>query len=246
MRALPLLALVACLTPMAASAEPVIFAAASMKTALDEIARDWAEDHDPVTISYAGSSKLARQIEAGAPADMFISASTDWMDQVETSGTIKDGSRHDLLGNALVLVAHDNVKTAPQDLPEALGKDGFLAMALVDSVPAGIYGKQALTHLGLWDQLSSHVAQADNVRAALALVATGESPYGVVYATDAHAEKRVHIAATFPEDSHDAITYPVALLTTGSDTEGAKAFLDYLSSPTAVGVFEAQGFSVKH
>ncbi|WP_406721315.1 molybdate ABC transporter substrate-binding protein [Thioclava litoralis] len=246
MRALPLLALTTVLmSPLAAAADPVIFAAASMKTALDEIAQGWGETHDPVTISYAGSSKLARQIEAGAPADMFISASTDWMDEVETSGATIAGTRHDLLGNALVLVAHDDVQTAPADLPKALGQDGFLAMALVDSVPAGVYGKQALTHLGLWDQLSAHVAQADNVRAALALVATGESPYGIVYATDAHAEPHVHIAATFPEDSHDAITYPVALLNTGADAAGAKAFLAYLTTPAAKKIFAAQGFTVK-
>lgn len=226
-----------------ASAEPIVFAAASMKTALDEIALQWAQNHDPVTLSYAGSSKLARQISAGAPADMFISASVPWMDTVEKDGAVVDGTRHDLLGNTLVLVGSRPGDVAPQDLPARLGDD-FLAMALVDSVPAGQYGKQALTDLGLWADLAPHVAQADNVRAALALVATNEAPFGIVYATDAAAEPNAYVQSTFAPQTHDPIIYPAALLNTGMDPDGAAAFLDYLSGPEALAIFTAQGFEV--
>lgn len=229
----------------ARAAEPVVFAAASMKTALDQIAADWAASgHDAPVISYAGSSALAKQIEAGAPADMFISASEDWMDAVDKAGLLVEGSRRDLLGNALVLVASAPGAVALDDLPAKLG-DAHLAMAMVDSVPAGQYGKAAFSALGLWAALEPHVAQADNVRAALALVATGEAPYGVVYATDAAAEPKVSVAATFPEASHPPITYPVGLVAGGPASEDAKAFLDYLGSDAAKAVFEAQGFTVK-
>ena len=232
-------------TTEARAADPVVFAAASMKTALDEIAADWAaEGHAAPVISYAGSSALAKQILAGAPADIFISANEKWMDEVEKGGTLVPDTRRDLLGNALVLVGHDAGEVAIADLPATLGED-HLAMALVDSVPAGQYGKAAFESLGLWAQIEPHVAQADNVRAALALVATGEAPYGVVYATDAAAEPKVHVVATFPEESPPPITYPVALLKDGPATGEAKAFLDYLGSAKAVGIFDAQGFTIK-
>jgi len=195
-------------------------------------------------ISYAGSSALAKQIIAGAPADLFISASTSWMDKVEAEGAIAPGTRRDLLGNTLVLVAGETGDVALTDLPAKLG-DEHLAMALVDSVPAGQYGKAALTSLGLWEALEPHVAQVDNVRAALALVATGEAPFGIVYATDAAAEPKVHIVATFPTDSHPAITYPAALLKEAPAPAAAQALLDYLGSPEAAAIFAAQGFAVK-
>lgn len=229
----------------AAAAEPVVFAASSMKTALDAVAADWvAGGHGAPVISYAGSSALARQIEAGAPADLFISAAPEWMDALDAAGLIEPGSRRDLLGNALVLVGHEPGALALAELPARLGEDR-LAMALVDSVPAGQYGKAALTALGLWDALAPQVAQADNVRAALALVARGEAPYGVVYATDAAAEPRVSVVATFPAESHPPITYPVARIAGSPAPAEAQAFLDFLGSAAAKAVFETQGFTVK-
>ena len=235
------------LLPLPAIAEEVVvFAAASMKTALDEIAAGWqAETGRAVTISYAGSSLLAKQIIAGAPADIFISASTAWMDEVERAGLVAGGARRDLVGNTLVLIGHDKdarpIEIGPEtDLPGLLG-DGRLAMALVDSVPAGQYGKAALTTLGLWQATQPSVAQADNVRAALALVGTGEAPYGIVYATDAAAADNVTIVGTFPADSHPPIVYPAALLTGAVDADDA-AFFEALFAEAAAAAFAAQGF----
>lgn len=235
------------LAPVSAMAEEVtVFAAASLKTALDEVAVGWqvATGHS-VVISYAGSSQLAQQIEAGAPADIFISAAVDWMDMLETNGRILPDSRVDLLGNSLILVAHDAtlapVVIGPDlDLAGMLG-DGKLAMALVDAVPAGVYGKEALTTLGLWDAVEPSVAQAENVRAALALVATGEAPFGIVYTSDAVAEPGVSVIGTFPAESHAPIIFPAALIA-DSTVAVAADFLDYLSSDPAKAVFEAQGF----
>jgi len=235
------------LTPVIARADGVlVFAAASLKTALDQVATDWRDaTGKSVIISYAGSSSLARQIEQGAPADIFISASVDWMDYLQTAEMIRPETRKDLLGNRLVLIAHGREVggldlDADTDLAGLLG-DGWLAMALVDSVPAGVYGKQALTSLGLWDDVSEKVAQTDNVRAALALVASGEASYGIVYASDAVADDNVSVVASFSEESHAPIIYPVAILATSVHPD-AGAFLDALSSPDAVTVFKAQGF----
>ena len=243
---LPLLAaaLIA-LAPAAHADEITIFAAASLKDALDGVAAQWQESHpgDAVVISYAGSSQLAKQVQQGAPADLFISASSEWMDAVEKSGDIDAATRKDLLGNTLVLVGTGTPAAAPvTDLPALLGEHK-LAMALVDSVPAGQYGKQALEHLGLWSKVESHVAQADNVRAALKLVATAEAPLGIVYGSDAVAEKGVGVIATFPQDSHDKITYPAAV-TKSADTPQAAAFLDSLTQEPAKSIFESQGFTV--
>jgi molybdate transport system substrate-binding protein len=225
-----------------------VFAAASMTNALAEIETRFeaATGHDLV-VSLAGSSALARQIQQGAPADIFISASTDWMDTVAADGLIVEGSRFDLLGNTIVLVAHGTeagrVEIGPDlDLAGLLG-EGRLAMALVDSVPAGVYGKAALESLGLWDDVEAQVAQADNVRAALAFVATGEAPYGIVYATDATAEDKVTIIGTFPADTHPPIVYPVADLA-NRDVPAEAEFLDYLRGPEARAAFERQGFTV--
>ncbi len=229
--------------PAAAADRITVFAAASLKTALDRIAADW--EGAEVVLSYAGSSALARQIEAGAPADIFISASPDWMDALAGQGLIRPETRVDLLGNSLVLVRH-GAGAAPVeigadfDLLAALG-DGRLAMALVDAVPAGIYGREALTALGFWDSVAARVAQADNVRAALALVALGEAPLGIVYATDARAEPRVSVAAVFPADAHAPIVYPAAL-TAEADPDSA-GFLAYLQSEAARAVFAAEGFA---
>ncbi len=233
------------LAPLPAAAEITVFAAASLKNALDRVAQDFtAATGEGVVVSYAGSGQLARQIIAGAPADLFISANPQWMDEVQDAGLVADGARRDLLGNTLVLIAHGTAAEPVDiaDLPARL-QGGRLAMALVDSVPAGQYGKAALTHLGLWDALAPHVAQTDNVRAALALVATGEAPFGITYATDAVAEDNVSVAAEFPADSHPAIVYPAALLSGAAEPAG-RAFFDALSGDAARAAFEAQGFRV--
>lgn len=222
-----------------------VFAAASLKDALDEVAGAWrGATGGAATVSYAGSSALARQIEAGAPADVFISANAAWMDALQREGLLAPATRRDLLGNALVLVAPAGAPPlALADLPGALG-DGRLAMALYDAVPAGIYGREALTSLGLWEALEDRVAQADNVRAALALVATGEAPYGIVYASDAAAEPRVEVVARFPDGSHPDIVYPAAAVAEG-DVAAATAFLDYLETPPADAIFAAHGFRLR-
>ena len=232
----------------ARAGEVTVFAAASMKNALDEIALRYREETgNTLVASLAGSSALARQIQQGAPADVFVSASADWMDQLEKDGLIDVASRFDLLRNTLVLIAH-GVGAAPveigpeMDLAGMLG-EGRLAMALVDAVPAGVYGKAALTSLGQWEATAPKVAQADNVRAALALVATGEAPFGVVYATDAAATDSVTVVGTFPAETHPPIVYPAA--TVAASVNPLKVeFLDYLSSPAARAAFERQGFAV--
>ena len=225
-----------------------VFAAASLKNAMDDIADAWrgGSGHD-LTVSLAGSSALARQIQQGAPADVFISANVAWMDALEKDGLIRDGSRIDLLRNAIVLIAHgrdaEPVALEPDlDLPGLLG-EGRLAMALVDAVPAGIYGRAALESLGLWAAVRNRVAQADNVRAALALVATGEAPYGIVYRTDAAADDNVSVVATFAAGTHPPIVYPAAI-TAESGNPLAGPFLDFLRSPDAAGIFERHGFGV--
>lgn len=230
------LALILALWPIAALADITVFAAASLKTALDEAVR--LHEGEAVTLSYAGSSALARQIGYGAPADLFISANPDWIDWLDAEGLVTQQTP--LLGNRLVLIGPAGAEPGP---PEALLPEAErIAMALVDAVPAGIYGKQALASLGLWEQVAPRVVQADNVRAALALVALGEAPLGVVYATDAQAEPRVTVLAEFPEHSHAPIRYPVALL--DGHGPGAKAFYDWLQGDEAAQVFETHGFSV--
>lgn len=232
----------------ASAADVVVFAAASMKTALDEAAAAWmAETEHTVTVSYAGSNQLAQQIIEGAPADIFVSAAVNWMDEVEKAGLVVPGTRADLFGNSLVLIAHGRdaapVEIGPDfDLAGMLG-DEKLAMALVDAVPAGQYGKAALESLGVWEAVAPSVAQADNVRAALALVSTGEAPYGIVYATDAAADDNVTIVGTFPADSYPTIVYPGALLTGAAD-EADRAFFDALSSDATDTVFAGQGFVI--
>lgn len=225
-------------------ADVTVFAAASLKTALDEISAEWtAETGHPVAVSYGGSAALARQIIEAAPADIFFSAAPDWMDAVEQAGLLREGSRVDLLGNRLVLIAEGMkprvVLDGTLDLAGLLG-EGRLSMGLVDSVPAGQYGREALQTLGLWDSVKDRLAQSENVRVALQLVALGEAPLGIVYASDAVAEPGVSVIATFPDGSHRPIIYPAALLE-GANPE-AEAFMDHLASPAARTVFEAQGF----
>lgn len=249
MQRLSFAAVIAALVATPAMAdEVVVFAAASLKTALDAVAADFeaAMGHE-VTISYAGSNALAKQIIEGAPADIFISAAVNWMDAVEAEGLVVPDTRANLLGNSLVLIAHGK-DAAPfsigpdLDLAARLG-DGKLSMAMVDAVPAGQYGKEALVTLGLWPSVEASVAQSENVRAALALVAAGEAPLGIVYATDAVAEDNVTVIGTFPAGSHAPITYPVALLTNAADPADA-AFLAALSGEAADAIFAAQGFTL--
>jgi molybdate transport system substrate-binding protein len=226
----------------------VVFAAASLKNALDAVAADFqTATGNTVTISYAGSNQLAKQIIEGAPADIFISAAVNWMDEVEKAGLVVPDSRSDLLGNTLVLIAHGKdaapVVIGPGfDLAALLG-DGKLAMAMIDSVPAGQYGKESLESLGVWAGVERSVAQSENVRAALALVSTGEAPYGIVYASDAVADENVTVVGTFPADSHKPIVYPVALMTGAADAAD-KAFLEALSADAADAKFAEQGFAV--
>lgn len=242
------IALAAASPAVAEADEIMVFAAASMTNAMAEIETDFeaATGHDLI-VSLAGSSTLARQIERGAPADIFISANPGWMDTLEAGGLIETGTRFDLLHNSIVLIAADTdaapVEIGPNlDLSALLG-EGRLAMALVDAVPAGIYGKAALESLGLWDDVERQVAQADNVRAALAFVATGEAPYGIVYATDAVAEGDVTVVGTFPAETHPTIVYPAADLA-NRDFPAETEFLDFLRSEEARAAFERQGFVV--
>lgn len=241
-------ALAASLATPALAEEVVVFAAASMKTALDGVAADFqAATGHQVTISYGGSNALAKQIIEGAPADIFISAAVNWMDEVEKAGLLAEGTRSDLFGNTLVLIAHGKaaapVAIGPGfDLKTALG-DGKLSMAMVDAVPAGQYGKAALEALGIWADVEPAVAQSENVRAALALVSTGEAPFGIVYATDAVADDNVTVVGTFPADSHKPIVYPGALLKTAADAAD-RAFYETLSADAADATFRAQGFAI--
>lgn len=240
-------ALVLCLAwPAVASADQVtVFAAASLKTALDSLAEEFtAVSGHTLSLSLAGSSSLARQIQLGAPADVFISANSAWMDVLEAEGLILTSSRFDMAGNRLVIVAPIEM-AAPLDLsrPDALAErllEGPLAMGLVAAVPAGIYGKQALERLGHWPQVESRVAQTDNVRAALALVASGEAPLGVVYASDAMADPNVAVVAEIPADVHAPIRYPAARIDKGN-AAGAE-FLAFLRSPKAQATLQTQGF----
>jgi len=246
------LVLAAAVVPLSARAQSgglVIFAAASLKNALDEIAAAWSkETGKPVPkISYAASSALAKQMEQGAPAALFISADIDWMDYVDKKGLIKRDTRVNLLGNKIVLIAPKDSSVALDikpglDLAKALA-GGKLSMANVDAVPAGKYGKAALEKLGAWQGVKDKIAQAENVRAALLLVARGEAPLGIVYSTDAAAESNVKIVGIFPQDSYPPVIYPAAE-TKEAKTADAKLFLDYLKSSKARAAFEKQGFTV--
>jgi molybdate transport system substrate-binding protein len=232
--------------PAAFSAEIIIFAAASLKDALDEAARAYSsQTGDAAKISYAASSTLAKQIEAGAPADMFISADLDWMDYLQQRNLIQPGTRKNLLGNRLVIIAPSDsdikLDTKPGfDLANAL-EGGRLAMADPDSVPAGKYGRAALEKLGVWNSVRAAVAPAENVRAALLFVARREAPLGIVYATDARVEPGVKVVGSFPADSHPAIIYPVAA--TAIAKPEAADYLAFLRSSAAKIIFEKYGFS---
>lgn len=231
--------------PVRAADGPVVFAAASLKGPLDEAAAAFkAETGTTVVISYAGSNALAKQIEQGAPAEIFISADEDWMDYLAEKSLIAESSRHNLLANELALIAPAGstvaLTIAPGfDLAGALG-EGRLAVADPDAVPAGKYAKQALGALGVWEAVETKLARTENVRAALALVASGEAPFGIVYATDALAEPKVKALGAFPAGTHDPILYPAAL--TKSATPEAAAFLAFLKGDTAGAIFAKAGF----
>jgi molybdate transport system substrate-binding protein len=245
-------ALLACGLPEApAHAEDggvVVFAAASLKNALDAINGQWQrETGKKAVISYAASSALAKQIEQGAPAQIFISADLDWMDYLASKNLIKAATRTNLLGNRIVLIARKDEAQPVEikagfDLNKIVG-EGRLAIANVESVPAGKYGKAALEKLGVWANVSNKIAQAENVRAALLLVSRGEAPAGIVYQTDAAADTNVKVIGLFPEDTHPPIIYPIAI--TANATAGdAATFLAYIKSANAKPMFEAQGFTV--
>jgi molybdate transport system substrate-binding protein len=234
--------------PVAAQSKPPrVLAAASLQEAMTAAADAWAaRRHERPMVSFAASSALARQVEAGAPADLFVSADEEWMDYLVTRSLLAPGTRADFVGNRLVLVARvdDAAKVALRPgtrLDAVLGSDR-LAMADPDSVPAGRYGKAAFEHLGVWDALRAKVVRAENVRAALALVERGAARFGVVYATDAKASDKVRVVAPFPADSHPPIRYPLARLKASSspDAEGFRAFL---LSRAGRAIFARFGFS---
>jgi molybdate transport system substrate-binding protein len=225
-----------------------VFAAASLADSLKSVADAYkARTGLAVTLSFGASSTLARQIDQGAQADIFFSADTDWMDFLQKNGRIAGATRKDLLGNQLVLIAASDAKPAPKiephfDLSGALG-DRKLALADPASVPAGKYAKAALTALGVWNSVAPKVVQAENVRVALEYVSRGEAPYGIVYATDAKVAPNVRVAGTFPDNTHPAIVYPVAL--TKAAIPAARDFLAFLNSAQARVIFTKAGFTLR-
>lgn len=243
-----ILLLLVCTPPgmVNAVAPPTLFAAASLKPALDDLATHGALGRPAPRIVYGASSGLARQIEQSAPADVFISADEDWMEELAKHGEVVAESRTDLLGNALVLVAPAASTIAvdlsqKDSLRQALGMVGRLSIALPQSVPAGRYASQSLHALGLWDSVASKLAMSRDVRAALQLVAMQECPLGIVYRSDAISEPRVRVIATFPPASHEPIVYPMALVR-GHENTASRALLDALRSPTAQQTFRKYGF----
>jgi molybdate transport system substrate-binding protein len=242
-----LLVTLAALPARAQTVTLTVFAAASMKNALDDINAAFTKATGiKVVASLAASSALAKQIEQGAPADVFASADLDWMDYLEQKKLIKDGTRLNLLGNRLVLIASKDSKLG--DVASGPGFDlaklaggGRIAVADVRAVPAGKYAKAALEKLGGWAAVETKLAPTENVRAALALVGRGEAPLGIVYETDAKIEPNVKIVGRFPEDSHPAITYPVALTATAKPD--ATKYLAFLRSSATKTIFETHGFT---
>jgi len=236
----------------AASAAPAtvtVYAASSLTDVLQKIADGYAASGaPPVKLSFASSAVLARQIEAGAAADVFISADQEWMDYLAQRSLIRDASRANLLGNRLALVAPADRATALRIEPgfalaAALG-NGRLALADPDSVPAGRYARAALQGLGVWNAVAAHIVRAEDVRGALAFVARGEAPLGIVYQTDARADARVHVVGLFPTGTHPAIVYPLALTQVASPA--AEKFVAYLRGTQAAALFEGAGFTVLH
>lgn len=246
-----LLALCLLLAPLSARAQELtVFAAASLTDAMKDISAQWGQaGHQPLRMSFASNSTLARQIEEGAPVNVFASADEKWMDYLAQKNLIVPDTRKDLLGNDLVLVV-------PADKPQhvaighgfnlvgMLGPNGRVATGDPAHVPVGIYAEQALKKLGIWDAVSPRLARADDVRSALLLVERGEAPAGIVYATDAAVSKAVMVAGTFPADSHDPVSYPFAVVKSG-DTPEARVLMTYLSGSQARATFEKRGFKVE-
>jgi molybdate transport system substrate-binding protein len=237
----------ACNAPSDQGEGPIVLAAASLQEAMTEVAKAWTKaGHSPPALSFAGSAALARQVESGAQADIFVSADEEWVDALEQKGLVREGTRQTLLGNAIVLIA---AKGSAADVSleksasfrAALG-NGRIAMADPEAVPAGRYGKAALERLGIWQSVSARVAPAENVRAALALVERGQAPLGVVYATDALASDKVEVVARFPAASHPAIRYPAAVLKASQNADAAP-FLAFLQSGEARRIFIRHGFT---
>lgn len=239
------------LAGQAVAAEKVtVFAAASLTNTLQEIATQYKKHTDvEVVSSFASSSTLARQIEQGAPADLFISADQQWMDDAVAKKSMDEATRVTLLGNELVLVAPRSDSAKPVTLNQqtdwkSLLKGERLAVGDPDHVPAGIYAQEALQKLGAWETVSPSLARANNVRAALALVERNETPYGIVYGSDAVASAKVQVVGTFPADSHKPVEYPMAIVKE-HNRAAVKAFYDYLKGPEAAAVFKQYGFSPK-
>ncbi len=236
------------LTAFAGTDSLTVFAAASTTNAVTDIAKLYEASHPvKIRLSFASSSTLAKQIEKGAPADVYLSANPKWMNYLEERDAIVKDSRKDLLGNRLVLIAPADsaigelTVDSHLDLSGLLG-EGRLSMGDPDHVPAGMYGKKALTHLGLWEGIQDKIARAKDVRAALVLVERGECPLGEVYATDAAISSKVRVAGLFPESSHPSIVYPAALIT---DTKVSQSFLAFLQSDEAAQIFKKYGFSIR-
>ncbi len=235
--------------PAAVRAPITVFAAASLTNVLQELGDEFTKETSiPVRFSFAASSALARQIENGSPADVFFSADLEWMDYLQSRNLIQPETRHDVLGNRLVLIApvDSTIKLqigAHFALTAALG-GGRLATGDPDSVPVGRYAREALTHLGVWDGVAGRLIPADSVRSALAFVDRGEAPLGIVYETDAMIDKKVRVVDVFPADSHKPIVYPIAL--TGAAKRDAARFLAYVRGPAGEVVFKAYGFTPLH
>jgi molybdate transport system substrate-binding protein len=225
----------------------VVFAAASLTNALEEIDADYTKQTGvAVKESFASSSTLARQIEAGAPAQVFISADTKWMDYLAGKGLV--GAQTTLLGNALALIAPSDAAIGPRgigpgfDWLKPLGPDGRLSVGDPDHVPAGIYAKEALQHLGVWNELEPRLARAEDVRGALALVERGDAPLGIVYVTDARVSAKVKIVGVFPPASHSPIVYPAAMVK-GGDTPSVRNYFRFLRGTQARAIFARFGFA---
>jgi molybdate transport system substrate-binding protein len=246
-----LLFLCVLLMPLASRAQELtVFAAASLTDAMKDISTQWAQaGHPPLRMSFGSSSTLARQIEQGAPVNLFASADENWMNYLADKQLIAADTREDLLGNDLVLVVPAD---KPQhvtigrgfDLLGLLGPNGRLATGDPAHVPVGIYAEQALRKLGIWDAVAPRLARTDDVRAALLLVERGEAPAGIVYATDAAVSKAVMVAGVFPADSHDPVSYPFAVIKAG-DTPEARSLMTFLAGPQARAVFVQRGFKVE-
>jgi molybdate transport system substrate-binding protein len=246
-----LLALCLLLAPLAARAQELtVFAAASLTDAMKDVSAQWAKDgHQPLRLSFGASSTLARQIEQGAPVNLFASADEKWMDYLADKKLIVADTRKDLLGNDLVLVVPadkpQHVTIGPGfDLLGLLGPNGRIATGDPAHVPVGLYAEQALKKLGMWDAVQPRLARTDDVRAALLLVERGEAPAGIVYATDAAVSKGVMVAGVFPANSHDPVSYPFAVIKAG-DTPEARALMTFLAGPDARAIFDKRGFKVE-